>query len=122
MSSTAILILMTLLVIKHFVADFVLQTNQMVLEKGHYGAQGGVNHASIHAFLTLLVLFFTVPVSSIILVLALVDGIIHYHIDWAKMNISQGLTPKDSKFWLWLGVDQMLHYLTYIGIIYAIAS
>ena len=49
--------------------------------------------------------------------LALLDFVIHYHIDWAKMNLSQGLTTDNHKFWIWLGFDQMLHYLTYILII-----
>lgn len=121
MTATAF-ILLGLLFVKHFVADFVLQTEQMVREKGHYGEQGGIDHASIHAFLTLLVLFFTLPLNSIFLVVALVDGIVHYHIDWAKMNLSRGLTPKDNKFWMWIGVDQLLHYMTYLGIVYVTVS
>ena len=121
--TTTAFIMLGLLFVKHFVADFVLQTEQMVREKGHYGEQGGIDHASIHAFLTLLVLFFAMPLfSSSALVIALLDGFIHYHIDWAKVQLSRGLTPKDNKFWMWIGVDQLLHYMTYLGIVYVTVS
>jgi hypothetical protein len=31
--------------------------------------------------------------------------------------LNKGLTPADRQFWIWLGLDQALHYLTYVGII-----
>jgi len=118
MEST-ILTLLTLLVIKHFLADFVFQTNTMVMEKGIYGAKWGIYHSAVHAFLTGIV-FYTVLVDlySIVLI-AFIDGVVHYHIDWAKMNINKNrkLTPADQPFWFWLGLDQLAHYLTYIGLV-----
>lgn len=118
MEST-ILTLFTLLILKHFLADFVFQTNKMVMEKGNYGAFWGILHSLVHAVLTGLVFYaiFTDIVS--VLLLAFIDGIVHYHIDWAKMNINKNrsLTPADDAFWFWLGVDQLMHYLTYIGLI-----
>lgn len=54
------------------------------------------------------------------LILGLVDSIIHYHIDWAKMNLNakMGWGPKThEEFWWLLGIDQYLHALTYIGLI-----
>jgi hypothetical protein len=108
--------LLTLFVIKHFIADFVLQFNYMIEEKGRYLATGGVQHSAIHGILTyFILLYFTNPHTASML--ALLDFVIHYHIDWAKMNLSQGLTTDNHKFWIWLGFDQMLHYLTYILII-----
>jgi hypothetical protein len=49
--------------------------------------------------------------------LALLDSAIHYHVDWAKINLSQGLGINNRRFWIWFGLDQALHYLTYIAII-----
>lgn len=117
----SLLSLMTLFILKHYIADFTLQTPRMVEEKGTYGAQGGIVHAATHSALTLVILLFWIPFFEhwIILsvVMAILDGVLHYHIDWAKMNLGKGLTPADKCYWTLLGVDQLLHYLTYILII-----
>lgn len=118
---TTVIILLALFGVKHFLADFVWQTSTMLSEKGTYGAVGGVAHAACHAVCTMVVLFVVLPwrldAHLFAIVLGLMDGVIHYHIDWAKTNLSRGLTPADRQFWLWLGADQGLHYLTYILII-----
>lgn len=116
-----ICILLALFGIKHFICDFALQDGSMIKDKGVYMAPGGCKHAAIHAIGTLIVLFLIFPwdigAHIFAIILGTLDGIIHYHIDWAKTKLSQGLTPADRKFWLWFGADQGLHYLTYIGII-----
>ena len=113
---TTVVILLALFGIKHFIADFVLQFNYMLGQKGTYGASGGIDHAGIHGLLTaLLLLFFVTPMTAT--VLGLLDMILHYHIDWAKTNLSRGFSTSDRRFWLLLGADQGLHYLTYILII-----
>lgn len=112
-----ILILFVLFVLKHFIADFILQTDTMVREKGTYGARGGIHHSFVHGLLTALIMFPLLDMIVVSLVIGLFDAVCHYHIDWAKMNISKRYTTADKEFWFWLGVDQMLHYLTYIGII-----
>lgn len=103
-----------LLQIKHFIADFMLQTHQMVLEKGTYGAKHGIYHSLIQAAGTLLIFGYIHPMLGVIT--AFVDFVIHYNVDWAKMNINKkyGYTPADPKFWFWLGLDQLAHQLTYI--------
>lgn len=111
-----IVILLALFGIKHFVADFVLQFDFMLKDKGIYGAEGGRDHAAIHGILTWFVLVWFTNMYSAML-LGMLDAFIHYHIDWAKTNLSRGLTPADRRFWIWLGADQGLHYLTYILII-----
>jgi hypothetical protein len=113
---TVIIILLALFGIKHFIADFVLQFDFMLKDKGTYGAEGGKDHAAMHAIGTWIILIFFTNMYSAML-LAMLDGFIHYHIDWAKTNLSRGLTSADRKFWIWLGADQGLHYLTYILII-----
>lgn len=113
----AVVIVMLLLQIKHFVADFVLQTHQMVIEKGTYGARHGIYHSLIQAAGTFVALAWIHP--GIGLLAAIFDFIVHYHVDWAKMNINRkyGYTPADNKFWLWLGLDQLAHQLTYVLIV-----
>jgi hypothetical protein len=110
-----IIVLLALFGIKHFLADFVLQFPYMLQEKGVYGAEGGIHHSLVHSILTLVILF---PfIGSAAAFGALFDGAVHYHIDWTKQQLNRGLTPADRMFWVWLGADQALHYLTYVAII-----
>jgi len=117
-----VFLLLSLFGIKHFIADFPLQYQYMIQEKGIYGAGGGVQHAGIHAVGTFIVLMLVVTVSPWILFLSFVDGIVHYHIDWAKQQLNRNLTIKDDHWWTLMGLDQCLHYLTYVGIIYVVTS
>lgn len=120
-STTFIVVLLALFGIKHFLCDFVFQYNSMISQKGIYGALGGIQHAAIHAVGTMIVLLLILPwnlsAHIAVIALAVIDGAIHYHIDWAKTNLSASYTPKDREFWIYLGADQGLHYLTYILII-----
>ena len=117
-----IFLLLCLFGIKHFIADFPLQYQYMVQEKGTYGAVGGLHHSMIHAVFTLFIIMFAVDAAYLALLLALADGILHYHIDWAKQQLNRGLTMKDDRWWTLMGLDQCLHYLTYVGIIYVVTS
>ena len=51
-----VFLLLSLFGIKHFIADFALQYQYMVRDKGIYGAAGGLHHAFLHASLTFFVL------------------------------------------------------------------
>ena len=116
--TATVFILLVLFGIKHFIADFVMQYDYMLREKGIYAAEGGIHHAMIHAAWTFLILVFFCHSANDVIMLALADGFIHYHVDWAKQQLNRGLTTADRMFWVWMGADQALHYLTYIGIIY----
>jgi hypothetical protein len=119
---STVILLLALFGIKHFICDFVLQYPYMLIEKGIYGAQGGLHHAAFHMIGTALVLLLCeFPIIDILL-LSLIDGIMHYHIDWGKQQLNRGLTSADNKFWIILGADQALHYLTYVFIIGLIIS
>jgi hypothetical protein len=89
----------------------------MINEKGTYGAEGGRHHALMHTAGTFLVLSITIFSIEWAVILAFLDGIIHYHIDWCKQKLNRNLTPADKDFWIWTGLDQSLHYLTYVVII-----
>lgn len=116
-----IIILLALFGIKHFICDFVLQNGKMLKDKGIYGASGGLEHAAWHALGTLIILLIALPpyfgTHLVAGILAIADGVIHYHIDWIKTNLNKSYTPANREFWILLGADQGLHYLTYIGII-----
>jgi hypothetical protein len=58
------------------------------------------------------------------LLIGLIDGAIHYHIDWAKMTINRlrKLTIAKNEFWVWLGADQLAHSVTYLALVYGVLS
>lgn len=107
------------LFIKHFVCDFPLQAfSWMYRNKGTYGHAGGLAHSAVHGLGTYIVLAFWLGADA--WVYGVVDAMIHYHIDWAKMNLSKklDLQPDNSEwFWITLGFDQLLHHLTYFAIV-----
>ena len=118
-----ILTLMTLLIVKHTIADFLLQTPYQYKNKGMYGHPGGLIHAGIHGILTLPAFLIAAPSTALAGAMIIgVEIVIHYHVDWIKENIVKwrGWTAEQHKFWVALGIDQLAHYLTYIGIIAAI--
>ena len=58
---------------------------------------------------------------KIALIAALFDCLVHYHIDWAKMNLNTRFDLKSENsesFWITLGFDQFLHHATYFIIVY----
>lgn len=113
------LLLLTLLLLKHFVCDFLYQPPYMFMNKGTYGHPGGIIHSTFHAVVTLVILlFFTTP--PIALAIMVGEFIIHYHVDWFKMwyNAKKGWGANThNEFWILLGLDQLIHSLTYVGII-----
>lgn len=115
--------LLIALQLKHFIVDFPLQTKYQWSNKGTYGHLGGVLHAALHGLGTFTVLFCFIEDFSLAWYIALADMFIHYHIDWAKMNINKKLgwgPTTHPEFWVLLGLDQLLHQLTYVGMIFAL--
>lgn len=100
------------LLFKHLICDFILQTEHMAKSKGQYGNWDGIIHSLHHGIGTLLVsVVFVSP--KLALILALVDFLIHYHIDWFKMRFGPA-SYKDKHYWVWFGTDQFLHQLTIV--------
>ena len=113
-----ILFLMLALFTKHAVVDFPLQGPYQWMNKGTYLHPGGLLHATLHGLFTVLCFWCYAPLACIWL--GIIDGIIHYHIDWAKMNLNAWFGWKadtHEEFWWLLGLDQYLHALTYIGLV-----
>jgi hypothetical protein len=110
---------------KHFLFDFVFQSDWQVRNKGRYGHAGGLVHSGLHAAGTLTVMglatmFGTINI-TIALGLAVADFLLHYHIDWVKAQLSRRLqlTPDRHGFWIALGADQTAHQLTNLGLVAA---
>ncbi len=115
--TSALLVFLILLEIKHLLSDFVLQTHYQIQNKGTYGHPGGLIHAGVHGLGTALVLLLTGFDWWLIVVVAVVESLIHYHLDWFKENLLQHWSwAKNNLFWSMLGMDQLLHQLTYLGI------
>lgn len=116
------LLLILLLSIKHLIIDFPLQTKYQYSNKGKYGHLGGLLHSFNHGIATFLIFSFF---SKYAIFLGIMDAIIHYHIDWLKVNININLNWKPDtheEFWWLLGIDQFLHTLTYIFLIFLVVS
>jgi Protein of unknown function (DUF3307) len=109
---TALVVVLIVLEIKHFVCDYPLQTLYMVRNKGTYFHPAGIVHAGIHAIGTISAFFVVTPT------LALGQFFVHYHVDWLKEQVNRrmGYTTAKSEFWWAIGADQLVHHLTYVAI------
>lgn len=117
------LIILSLLQIKHWYADFWIQSYKQTVYKGIYGHPIGFSHTLEQVIGTLIALclssFFIPITATVVLLMAILDMIIHYHVDFVKMKYG----TKDSKttrYWREFGLDQFAHQLTYIIITYII--
>lgn len=110
-----IFVILILLQIKHWYIDFVNQSDEEVKHKGIYLDWLGVKHSLKHGLGTYVVLALFAP-GGWALGLAAFDFLLHYHIDWTKMNYGNRdiTTPA---FWNHLGLDQMAHQIVYILIV-----
>jgi len=119
---TLILILL-LFLLKHFVADFVLQPGWMA--KGKAGMLGWhiplTLHAAIHALLTYALILFLAPAYWW---LAILDFGVHFAIDRGKAlaSLRWNANPTQSIYWWLFGADQMLHQLTHLVFALILAS
>jgi hypothetical protein len=115
---TIALLTLVFLNIKHWYMDFVDQDPQEIAHKGQYGHWLGIRHSVKHGIGTAVAVALTLGPDMwlVSVMLGMFESVIHYHIDWAKMNWGQRDTRHPS-FWAHLGLDQMAHHLTYVGIV-----
>jgi hypothetical protein len=122
MESIHILFLVAALFTKHAVVDFPMQVPYHYLNKGTYGHPGGILHAAFHGIATALVFWVVVDPHTAVW-MGILDMVFHYHIDWAKMNLNKKLgygPTTHEQFWWLLGLDQWLHAMTYVGLIWLV--
>ena len=112
-----ILLLILLLQIKHWYADFKIQTYMQTVKKGVWLDPIGLSHTADHiwcSFVALLVFNLFVPLSVIAMMLVVfVEGITHYIIDFVKVKygIKDNTKPL---FWNQFGLDQLAHQSCYL--------
>jgi hypothetical protein len=110
-----------LMAFKHYVADFLLQTNWIA--QGKERDKGWLAplavHVLGHALLTLLIVLALAPT---LWWLAPVEFVIHGAIDRGKTIIGNwgGWQPNQQKYWWLLGFDQFLHQATNLALAAAI--
>lgn len=115
---------MAYLLTKHAIADYYLQSAYITRFKGIYGHPAGFIHSGEHALLTAPVFLFLPPATAIVgLAILTAEFFVHYHIDWLKDNVVRryGWTQADGVYWHAMGLDQLLHGLTYIAIVWVLA-
>lgn len=115
-----ILLLFALLQAKHTLADYFMQTQRMLSNRAVYAHFGRVQHAGIHAALSLLVALIVGLPFSVAVAFFAIDAVVHFHIDWIKGAYSErtGDGPDSKGYWRAFGIDQLAHHLTYIGMIW----
>lgn len=120
-----ILLLLLLLQIKHWYADFCLQTYMQTVMKGVWLNPVGISHSLEHVWCSLVALivfsvFVAIP-PMVIIGVALVEGITHYLIDFTKVKYGTKDITK-SLFWNQFGLDQLAHQTTYLAMAWYILT
>tara|TARA_R100000656_G_scaffold66913_1_gene50728 strand:+ start:598 stop:960 length:363 start_codon:yes stop_codon:yes gene_type:complete len=111
--------LMSILAMKHFLADYVFNPPYTVPTNKHiYGSRGSLEHSGVHMLFCFIAL---VPFASfpVILYAMLFDGFVHYHEDFIKtkyLHKRKGLGERVKR--IITGFDQLVHILTYVVIVW----
>lgn len=112
-----IILLIFLLQIKHWYADFKIQTYVQTVKKGIWLDPIGLSHTFDHIVCTLIVLLifcFVHPIAPLIIVtVAVIEGITHYLIDYVKVKYGCKDNTKPL-FWNQFGLDQLAHQACYL--------
>jgi len=138
--------LAVMLFLKHLLADGPLQTTYQVKHKGTFLHPAGLLHAFIHSGLTVLCLIAWAIVYSVELgfapllligAMAASEFVIHYLADFAKVQVDRrfkwsrvevnengeaALVIIDNQFFIAFLVDQTIHSLTYIVIVWLVGT
>ena len=118
-----ILALLFLFQIKHWYADFKIQTYMQTVKKGVWLDPIGISHTVDHIWTTLVVLMifnFFHPLNAFVIVfIAIAEGIYHYMIDYTKVKYGCKDNTKPL-FWNQFGLDQLAHQTSYLAIVWYI--
>ena len=115
-----ILALLFLFQIKHWYADFKIQTYMQTVKKGVWMDLTGLSHSLDHVWGTLLILtifsMFHSISPTVIIMIGIVEGIVHYLIDYTKVKYGCKDNTKPL-FWNQFGLDQLAHQASYLLIV-----
>lgn len=122
--SEQVIILLVLFQIKHYLADYIFQTEYMLqkFKPGWDFIPPLAAHCAVHACFTLLIVAVFSP--HLALLLALFDFIVHFAMDRIKASprMLGRFNPQQAAFWNSLGLDQMVHHFTHYAIIYIVVT
>ena len=118
-----ILALLLLLQIKHWYADFKIQTYMQTVKKGVWLDPIGISHTIDHIWTTMVCLmlfslYHPVAAGTIVLV-AILEGVYHYMIDYTKVKYGCKDNTKPL-FWNQFGLDQLAHQTSYLVMVWYI--
>ena len=101
--------------IKHFAADYLLQTPWILQGKGDFAKGGGYIHAGLHALGSTPAFIFAGLDIGLVALMAAAEFAVHYLIDHLKVIYStrRPMATTTMRFWALHGADQLLHHLTY---------
>lgn len=116
-------ILLIVLLVGHYLADFCLTTPAMIRAKADGRKAGPILlHAGVHALLVGVCLLVFGVSWKLLLMLMLAEFVSHYLIDTAKGLLTARfplLADQQKKpYWMIYGFDQLLHLLIIVGIWY----
>ena len=111
------------LVVKHAFCDLYLQFKKVPLDKTRYLGECHLHYFD-HAILTLMVSYFFLIPLEYCFILSSIDYILHWHIDYIKTKIMRLLKITNSSmvYWLFQTFDQILHYCTYLLLVYIVSQ
>jgi hypothetical protein len=120
-----IYLLFLLLQIKHWYADFKIQTYMQTVKKGVWLDSIGMSHSVDHIWCSLVAFlifsfFYTISLPTVIVV-CLVEGLVHYMIDYIKVKYGSKDNTKPL-YWNQFGLDQLAHQSCYILMTYIIIT
>ncbi|MBI2121927.1 MAG: DUF3307 domain-containing protein [Candidatus Sungbacteria bacterium] len=136
-----VFLLLAIYQIKHFLADFPLQTEYMLgkFKDGWGFLPPLLAHAGVHAVFTIIIVAYFSGSLYLAFALGVFDFVIHFFMDRIKaggkyLGRYKALTAKEyilatpkqkqhNKFFWWsLGLDQMVHHFTHYTIIVCIIT
>jgi hypothetical protein len=118
--ATMTILMLVWLQLKHYVADYLMQPKWVLFAKGDMRRAGGYVHAGIHAVASIPAYLIAGLGLTDVAVLCVAEFIIHYVVDFIKVDLSARYKsgPDTTIYWALHGGDQLLHQLTYAGLIF----
>ena len=102
--------------LKHYAADYLLQTPWIIAGKGHLDRPGGYAHAGIHAVLSVPALLLAGLDLPKVAVICAAEFVFHFAVDHSKalMSMKSNKGPATGAFWALHGGDQCIHHISYL--------
>lgn len=108
-----------LILVAHYIADFYFQSREIAMKKSHE-IKALITHIMIYSFTLCIMIFLGLYFMGIVSVIhamqiaigvSLVNGLLHYLIDFVTSQMSTHFwkTKQTRNFWLTIGADQLIH-------------